>query len=85
MPAAHDMHKRYGRHIYGKYGFVDSFNPSFDYDVPLRHGRRVRGSGWVDTEYLGIDQGPDHLDDRELPQRADLECHEAQSNTCAVA
>ena len=52
------MHKQYGRHIYGKYGFVDAFNPSFDYDVPLRHGRRVRGVGWVDTEYLGIDQGP---------------------------
>ena len=52
------MYKQYGRHIYGKYGFVDAFNPSFDYDVPLRHGRRVRGVGWVDTEYLGIDQGP---------------------------
>ena len=45
-------------HIYGKYGFVDAFNPSFDYDVPLRHGRRVRGMGWVATDYLGIDQGP---------------------------
>jgi hypothetical protein len=58
IPAVQTMHKRYGRHIYGKYGFVDAFNPSFDYDVPLRHGRRVRGIGWVDTEYLGIDQGP---------------------------
>ena len=58
LPAIHAMHKQYGRHIYGKYGFVDAFNPSFDYDVPLRHGRRVRGVGWVDDEYLGIDQGP---------------------------
>jgi len=58
LPAAQEMHKRYGRYIYGKYGFVDAFNPSFDYDVPLRHGRRVRGQGWFDTEYLGIDQGP---------------------------
>ena len=58
LPAVRTMYKQYGRHIYGKYGFVDSFNPSFDYDVPLRHGRRVRGAGWVDTEYLGIDQGP---------------------------
>jgi hypothetical protein len=58
LPAAREMHKRYGRYIYGKYGFVDAFNPSFDYDVPLRHGRRVRGQGWFDTEYLGIDQGP---------------------------
>jgi hypothetical protein len=58
IPAVQTMYKQYGRHIYGKYGFVDAFNPSFDYDVPLRHGRRVRGIGWVDTEYLGIDQGP---------------------------
>jgi hypothetical protein len=58
LPAVKEMHKRYGRHIYGKYGFVDAFNPSFDYDVPLRHGKRVRGAGWVSDEYLGIDQGP---------------------------
>ena len=43
------MHKRYGRYIYGKYGFVDAFNPSFDYDVPLSDGHRVRGVGWVAT------------------------------------
>ncbi len=57
MPATHEMHKRYGQYIYGKYGFVDAFNPSFDYDVPLKRGRRVRGVGWVATDYLGIDQG----------------------------
>jgi hypothetical protein len=58
VPAVKTIHAQYGRHIYGKYGFVDSFNPSFDYDVPLAHGRRVRGVGWVATDYLGIDQGP---------------------------
>src|SRR6185503_9673601 len=58
IPAAQTMHQRYGRYLYGKYGLVDAFNPSFDYDVPLRHGRRVRGQGWFDTEYLAIDQGP---------------------------
>ena len=57
MPATHEMHKRYGQYIYGKYGFVDAFNPSFDYDVPLKRGRRVRGVGWVASDYLGIDQG----------------------------
>ena len=57
MPATREMHKRYGQHIYGKYGFVDAFNPSFDYDVPLKRGRRVRGVGWVASDYLGIDQG----------------------------
>lgn len=58
IPAAKEMYRKYGTHIYGKYGFVDSFNPSFDYDVPLRHGKRVRGMGWVAGDYLGIDQGP---------------------------
>ena len=57
VPATREMHKRYGQYIYGKYGFVDAFNPSFDYDVPLKRGRRVRGVGWVATDYLGIDQG----------------------------
>jgi len=25
--------------------------------VTLRHGRRIAGVGWVDHDYLGIDQG----------------------------
>jgi hypothetical protein len=58
VPTAREMYKRYGAHIYGKYGFVDAFNPSFDYDVPLKRGKRVRGAGWVDSDYIGIDQGP---------------------------
>jgi len=58
VPAAHAMHARYGAHIYDRYGFIDAFNPSFNYKVPLNRGRRVRGVGWVDSDYLGIDQGP---------------------------
>ncbi|HVY06139.1 MAG TPA: glucoamylase family protein [Burkholderiales bacterium] len=58
VPAIEEMYKRYGEHIFGKYGFFDAFNPSFNYDVPLRHGRTINGFGWVDTDYLGIDQGP---------------------------
>ncbi len=58
IPAVQEMYRRYGDHIFGKYGFYDAFNPSFDYDVPLTHGRRVPGMGWVDNDYLGIDQGP---------------------------
>lgn len=42
------MKARYGSRIYGKYGFVDAFNPSF------RDGK----SFWSDNEYLGVDQGP---------------------------
>lgn len=59
IPAVQEMHKLYGQHIYGRYGFLDAFNMSFRYDnVKLLHGRRVPGFGWVDTDYLGIDQGP---------------------------
>jgi hypothetical protein len=53
-----DMRNRYGDQVYDKYGFLDAFNPTFDFDVKLANGRRVPGFGWVDTDYLGIDQGP---------------------------
>jgi hypothetical protein len=57
IPATLEMHRRYGQHIYSKYGFLDAFNRTFAFDVPLRHGRRVADFGWVDGDYLGIDQG----------------------------
>jgi hypothetical protein len=57
VPATLDMHRRFGRHIYSKYGFLDAFNRSFLFDVPLRHGRYVQNFGWVAGDYLGIDQG----------------------------
>ena len=53
------MKKQWGENVYGKYGFVDAFNPSFTYtDRPLRTGKVVPEVGWFDTMYLGIDQGP---------------------------
>ena len=59
LPALRALRQRYGAAIYARYGFVDSFNPSFDFtDVTLTHGRIVPGLGWVDTDHLGIDQGP---------------------------
>lgn len=58
IPAIEAMHERYGKDIYGEYGFLDAFNPSFTFaDADLKHGR-VTPSGWVDGDYLGIDQGP---------------------------
>lgn len=39
-----------GDKIYGKYGFKDAFNLTITYE----NGE----SGWFDTDYLGIDQGP---------------------------
>lgn len=58
IPAVLEMKQRYGDFIYGRYGFLDAFNPSFHYKMPLQQGRMVAGKGWVDNDYLGIDQGP---------------------------
>ncbi len=58
LPAVTEMYQRFGQRIVGQYGFFDAFNPSFDFDVPLSHGRRIPGTGWVASDYLGIDQGP---------------------------
>lgn len=57
VPTTLDMHRRFGQHIYSKYGFLDAFNRNFLFDVPLRHGRYVPNFGWVAGDYLGIDQG----------------------------
>ncbi len=40
--ALETMHSRYGSKIYGKYGFVDAFNPK---------------TGWTDTDVIGINAG----------------------------
>ncbi len=58
VPALKAIKARYP-HSFGRYGFWDAFNPSFNYpDVRLTHGRIEPGKGWVDTDMLGIDQGP---------------------------
>lgn len=58
IPATQAMHERYGDYLYSSYGFLDAFNPSFDYDIPLKTGRLVPDKGWVASDYIGIDQGP---------------------------
>jgi hypothetical protein len=52
------MRDRYGDHLYSQYGFLDSFNPTFDVSFTPQHGHVVPGVGWFDGDYLGIDQGP---------------------------
>ena len=42
VAALRAMNDKYGAKIYGRYGFVDAFNP---------------GSGWVDTDVIGINAG----------------------------
>ncbi|MCY7354234.1 MAG: hypothetical protein LH470_03990 [Lysobacter sp.] len=59
IPATQELHDEYGEFLYSSYGFLDAFNPSFNYEgVPLQTGRIVPGEGWVAGDYLGIDQGP---------------------------
>jgi hypothetical protein len=59
IPAVKAMHEKYGSVIYQKYGFLDAFNRSFTATgATLTHGKVVPGFGWVDTDYIGIDQGP---------------------------
>jgi len=36
------MHNKFGDRVYGRYGFVDAFNPN---------------TGWVDTDVIGINVG----------------------------
>jgi hypothetical protein len=57
--ALHAMRRQYGDPLFGRYGFVDAFNPSLtDASLKVPQGRIHPGVGWFDTDYLGIDQGP---------------------------
>lgn len=59
VPALVSMRRDYGDALFGRYGFVDAFNPTLrTVGPPLHHGRIVDGLAWFDTDYLGIDQGP---------------------------
>jgi hypothetical protein len=58
IPTLQAMRLTYGEHLFSTYGFLDAFNPTFRFDVPVQHGRVDPAVGWFDTDYLGIDQGP---------------------------
>lgn len=51
IPALETMRRQFGCLIWREYGFLDSFNRTF---VTEHTGPE----GWVDRDYLGIDQGP---------------------------
>jgi len=58
LPALGAMYERYGKAVYGQYGFY-AFNRSFTFaDVRLAGGKLVPGFGWVDGDYVGIEVGP---------------------------
>lgn len=59
IPATVAMREQFGAIAFGQYGFWDAFNPTLrDTTVKLQHGRVDAQHGWVDGDYLGIDQGP---------------------------
>ena len=43
LPTIRSMNDRFGKIIWGKYGYYDAFNPT---------------AQWVDNDFIGIDQGP---------------------------
>lgn len=53
LPATLEMYHRFGTSIYSTYGFLDAFNASYTMAPDQQHG-----VGWVDPDYIGIDQGP---------------------------
>ena len=59
-PCLEALVARYGPGIWTAYGFLDSFNPGLTKAPPngLQKGSIDAQAGWVDSDYLGIDQGP---------------------------
>jgi hypothetical protein len=43
LPTTRALLQKYGKQLWGKYGFYDAFNPT---------------AGWFDDDFIGIDQGP---------------------------
>jgi hypothetical protein len=57
IPCANELLRR--PRLFDRYGFKDSFNPSFIYTgVKPESGTVDAKEGWVASDYLGIDQGP---------------------------
>jgi hypothetical protein len=58
LPALSALRSRYGDFLYSTYGYLDAFNPTVPDNAPITAGRIVAGRGWVDVDWLGIDEGP---------------------------
>ncbi len=59
IPALVVMRETYRDHLFGTYGFLDAFNPTFTSTaVAVERGTVDPMLGWFDADYLGIDQGP---------------------------
>ena len=59
IPTARALMAEQGGRVFGRYGFLDSFNPSFTFTgVPIEGGVVDPKLGWTAGDYLGLDQGP---------------------------
>ena len=58
LPTLIAMRDAYGDRLFGRYGFLDAFNPTLRVATQVHHGVVDTTLGWFDTDYLGIDQGP---------------------------
>ena len=59
IPTAQALMAEQGGRVFSRFGFLDSFNPSFTFSgSPVEGGNVDARLGWVAGDYLGIDQGP---------------------------
>lgn len=58
IPTLLDLRNTHGGSLFSEYGFLDAFNSSFRFQTHVQHGRIYPQYGWIDVDYLGIDQGP---------------------------
>ena len=58
IPALLAMRQTYGSKLFGQYGFLDAFNPTFTLSGQQETGSVDPALGWFDVDYLGIDEGP---------------------------
>jgi hypothetical protein len=57
IPALMAMRRSYDGTFFSKYAFLDAFNLTIPDSMKTHAGRTVPDVGWVDVDYLGIDQG----------------------------
>ena len=41
-----------------EYGFKDAYNPTYTFFSSNNSNPKISEGGWIDRDYLGIDQGP---------------------------
>ncbi len=59
LPALENMWNKYANTpLVTEYGFKDAYNPTYTFFSRNNANPKISESGWIDRDYLGIDQGP---------------------------